>query len=264
MLSVNALISEHAADLIDSLESADDQSLEVELERNAQLDVLVQRVEVRLERTRSGAARVGDQHRCLHFHKAACIEELSDLADDLGSLDKGLPGLLVHDQVHISLAVPEVRILKAVELLRQRRQRLGQKSELLSMYRDLACLGLEDKSLDADDVADVHALEALVSLFAQIVSGHIDLDPALFVLHVAERSLAHDALEHHAAGDGNGLVLQFVKISLDLRAVISLIIFDDLKGILSCCLQFREFLSSDVSSADCPVPLFSPPVCRRH
>ena len=54
------------------------------------------------------------------------------------------------------------------------------------MYRDLAGLGLKDKSLYADDIADIHALEILVGLFAKVVSCDIDLDPAFFILYVAE------------------------------------------------------------------------------
>ena len=204
-----------------------------------------------METSIGSAARIGDKHRGLNFHKAASIEELADLADDLGSLDKGLLGLFIHNEVHISLAVSEICILKAVELLRQRSQGLGQKRQFLGVNGDLAGLGLEDKSLDADNIADIHALEFLVGLLAQIVSGYIDLNAPFLILYVAERSLAHDALEHHAAGDGDSLVLELVKIAFDLRTVVRLIVFYDLKGILSRRLQLREFLSSDLLELGC-------------
>ena len=54
------------------------------------------------------------------------------------------------------------------------------------MYRDLTGLGLEDKTFDADDVADVHALEFLISFLAQVISCYVDLDAAFLILHVAE------------------------------------------------------------------------------
>ena len=159
-----------------------------------------------------------------------------------------------------------------MELLRQRSQGLGQKRQFLGVNGDLAGLGLEDKSLYANDIADIHALEFFVGFLAQIISGYIDLNTAFLVLHVAERSLAHDSLEHHTAGDGDSLILQLVKIAFDLRAVISLIIFNNLKRILSGCLQLRKFLSSDLLELGCFLNLlltfllvilchFLPPYC---
>ena len=103
---------------------------------------------------------------------------------------------------------------------------------------------LKDKARHADDIADVHALKFLIGFLAQVISGYVDLNAAFLVLNVAERSLAHDALEHHAAGDGNGLVFKLIKVLFDLLAVIGLVELDDLKRIFSRCLKLCEFLSS--------------------
>ena len=77
-------------------------------------------------------------------------------------------------------------VLQTVELLRKGRKGLGQQSQLFGVYGDLTGLGLKDEALDADDVADVHALEFLISFLAQVISCYVDLDAAFLILHVAE------------------------------------------------------------------------------
>ena len=72
-----------------------------------------------LKRTRGGSSCIGYQHGGLNLHEIAAIQEIADLLDDLGSLDKGILDLRVHDQVHISLPIAGIRIRQAVEFLRQ-------------------------------------------------------------------------------------------------------------------------------------------------
>ncbi len=64
-------------------------------------------------------------------------------------------------------------------------------------------------------------LEGGIQLFAQRVACHVELDAARSVLHRGKAGLAHDALEHHAAGHahGDGLCLQRLCV---LRAVLDL------------------------------------------
>lgn len=71
------LVSEHPADLVDSFESADDKPLQIKLKGNAELQILVKGVEVRLEGTRGGAAGVGDQHGRFDFDEPLGIEVFS-------------------------------------------------------------------------------------------------------------------------------------------------------------------------------------------
>ena len=125
VLHVEAFISEDAADLVDSLKSADDQSLQVELQGNAELLVLVERIKMRDERTRGRAARVVDKHRRLDFHEIPRVEIAADAGNDLRPLDEGRLDLRVHDEVDISLAVADVRVRQAVELLRKNLQGFG-------------------------------------------------------------------------------------------------------------------------------------------
>ena len=246
MPGIHAFVPENAADLEDTLHAADDQSLQVELQGNAELDVLVQSVEMGLEGTGRGAACVGDQHGGLDFDEVSACQEVPDLADDLGSLIESDPGLIVHDQVHITLSVAHVCIHQSVEFLRKGAQGLGQEGDLLAVDADLTGLCLENKSLYADDIADVQLLEGVVGFFAQVVSGGIDLDPAVPVLDISEGSFAHLALEHHAACQGNVFSFELLEVVSDLGCVVGLVILYDLEGVLSRGLQLCKLVASDL------------------
>jgi hypothetical protein len=67
----DALVAEDAPDLEHPLHPADDQPLEVQLERDAQVQLHVERVVVGGERAGVGAAGLGVQHRGLDLDEAA-------------------------------------------------------------------------------------------------------------------------------------------------------------------------------------------------
>ena len=96
------------------------------------------------------AARVGDQHRRLHLHEALGVQEAADGADDLGTLDEGVLHFRIHDQVHVALAVTQIRVGQAVEFLRQDLETLGKQGDLLRMNRYLTCFRLKHRTADSD------------------------------------------------------------------------------------------------------------------
>ncbi len=63
---------------------------------------------------------------------------------------------------------------------------------------------LNSRAFGANDVAQVPVLEGGVALFADVVARDVDLEAARAVLQRGKAGLAHDALEHHAAGDPGG------------------------------------------------------------
>ena len=69
------LVAEDAAQLVDPREPADDEPLEVELERDPQVEIDVERVVVGRERPGQGSAGDRLQHRCFHFEIAALVQE---------------------------------------------------------------------------------------------------------------------------------------------------------------------------------------------
>ncbi len=78
MTCINALITENPAYFVNSFKSAYDESLEVELQTDSELNVLVESIIVSLEGSCSSAASVGYQHGSLNLHEALCIEVASD------------------------------------------------------------------------------------------------------------------------------------------------------------------------------------------
>ena len=74
VLEGDALVAEVLADLVDALEPADDQALEVELGRDPQVERLVELVVVRHERPRERAAVARLEDRRLDLDEAVLVE----------------------------------------------------------------------------------------------------------------------------------------------------------------------------------------------
>jgi hypothetical protein len=155
----NALVAEVAVDLEHLLEAADDEALEVELRRDAQVELHVERVVVRRERPRRRATRNGMHHRRLDLEIAARHEELADRLHDLRALDEHVARRRIGDQVDVALAVLLLGVGEAVELLGQRTQRLREQAHRVAPHRKLAGLRLEERAGRAHDVAQVPVLE---------------------------------------------------------------------------------------------------------
>ena len=196
-----AFVAEVAVDLEHLLQAAHHQALEVELGRDAQEQLHVERVVVGGEGLGRGAARDGMHHRRLDLEEAVAGHVVADRLHQAAAGHEGVAGLLAHDEVHIALAVLGLGVGEAVELVGQRAQALGEEADLAALDRQLAGLGAEQGAHGADDVADVPALEVGVAFFAQRVAGDVELDAAGEVLDGDEAGLAHHALEHDAAGD---------------------------------------------------------------
>ncbi len=198
----DTFVTEVAVDLVDTLETTDHQTLQIELRSDTQVHVDVQRIVVSDERTRGGTTRDDLHHRGFHFHEALFIEEFTDTGNHLGADHEGLAGLFVGDQIQVALAAASFLVGQAFVLLGQRTQRLGQQADIGNVNGELTGLGLEQGTFDTHDVAQIPLLELLVvETFRQVVTGDVDLDLAGHVLQGGERSLAHDPAGHDATGN---------------------------------------------------------------
>ncbi len=139
----NAFVAEIAVDLEHLFESADHQPLQIELGRDAQVELHVERVVMGDERPRGRAARNRMHHRRFDFEVALREEKIAHRLDDARALDEAQARVLVRDQVEIALAVALLLVGQAVELFRQRAQRLGEHHDVLDAYRQFVGLGLE-------------------------------------------------------------------------------------------------------------------------
>src|SRR3546814_21069378 len=76
--SRESVITDVAVGLVNLLETANDQSLEEQCRRNAQIQIAIERVVMRHERPRRRAASDRLQHRRLDFDEAECIEKIAE------------------------------------------------------------------------------------------------------------------------------------------------------------------------------------------
>ena len=185
------------------------------------------------------------QNGSVHLQVAPAVQELAHGGDDGAALAEGIAHLGVDNAVHIPLAVAQVGILQAVELLRQYLEGLAQQRQALDMNGDFARLGAEHHAAHAQDVADVILLEIGIGVHTQIVPGYINLNIALAVQQVGEGGLAHHAAGGHAARQGHRLPLQLVKTVDHVAAVVGHIIAGQLVGVLPCVNQRLQLLAAD-------------------
>ena len=78
----DAFVAEVAVHFEDLVEPADEQSFQVKLRRDAQIEIDPERLVMRAKRLRRRAARDGLQHRRFHFLKPARFHEAPHLAHD--------------------------------------------------------------------------------------------------------------------------------------------------------------------------------------
>ncbi len=112
------------------------------------------------------------------------------------------------------------------------------------MNGNLTHLCREDAAFHADKVADIQVLELRVRLVSKVIAGDIDLDLPVTVLHMSEAGLAHHALRHQTARDGNLLILVVGIVFLNLPAVRVLVIGHDFVGILPRVNQRLQLLAA--------------------
>ena len=245
MTGINTFITEYTADFVNSFKTTDDQTFQIKLQRNTKLHIFIQRVVMCLERSCCCTACIGYKHRRLYFHEAAAVKEVTDFLKNLGTFDKCISDFRIHDQIHITLTITNICVCQAMELLRKCMQTLGKERDLCCMNRNLTCLCLENFALDANDITDIKLLECLIGLCTQFISCYIRLNISLQITDIAERSLTHDTLLHHTAGYSHFLTFKFIKIVLNLHAVMGYVILSDQKRVIACCLKVSQLAASD-------------------
>ena len=196
----HALVAETAVDLVHALETADHQSLQIQLRRHAQIQIQIQCVVVGNEGLGHGAARDVMHHRRLDFEEAPCVQPAPHRAEDARSRHEDLARFRGHDQVDIPLAVALFDIRQSMPLVRQWPQRLGQQPQRVALQRQLTGPGAHQGALRGDDVADIPSLELFVGV-AEGIGLQEQLQPSAHVLDLREAGLAHDPLGHQPAGD---------------------------------------------------------------
>ena len=190
----HALVAEILRELVDLLETTDDQALQVELVGDAEVDVLVEVVRMGDERLRESTAVTGLENRRLDLDEAFAVEIRADRRDHQRADDRVAPRVLVHQQVEVALAVPDLGVGNAVERVGKRAADLPEQHHLVDGDRRLAATRLRRAAGHPHDVAQVEIDRAGARRVAQ------QLDPAAAVDEVEEDELPHLPAPEHAPG----------------------------------------------------------------
>src|SRR5699024_3004832 len=81
------------------------------------------------------------------------VQIIAHLLDDQAALDERLFGTFTCNQVQITFAVTLLYIFQAVIFIRQRSERLCQRSELLRLHSSLSCVRLELDTFDTEPMS---------------------------------------------------------------------------------------------------------------
>ena len=203
MTNRHAFVAEVAVDLKDPFEAADDEALQIEFRRDAQVHVHVERVVMRHEGLGVGAARDRVEHRRFDFEEAVREHVVADRGDRLRAREEALARLFVHDEVDVALAIAHFRVAETLVLVGKRTDVLRHQTQFARADREFAALRAKERPPDGDDVAEVPGLEVGVGFFADVGGRDEVLHFAREVAHGGEARLAHDALQHHAARAGD-------------------------------------------------------------
>jgi hypothetical protein len=218
---INALVTEDTAELVDLVDAADNQLLERQLSGNAEGKGHVEVIVVGPEGLSGGATSVLHEDRGLDFVEAVVVKVVTDVPDDLGALDEGVSGALVHDQVKVTVPVPLLLVLEAVVLGRNLVQAWRKEDGLVGEDGELAGVGLAlgvglaGEALDTDDVAspDVVVLHGEGCLGLVVKVGSHDLALGAIDSHLVEaKVLASSTDVVNTAGNADLLVLNLLAL----------------------------------------------------
>jgi hypothetical protein len=114
---IHALISELSAHLIDSVQSTDDEHLEVELRSDTEVHIQVKIVVVSNERLGGGTTGLGVKHGGLDSDEIPVIEPAADVGVDLGTGDEDVSDIVVHHEIEVALAESLLGVLEAIVVI---------------------------------------------------------------------------------------------------------------------------------------------------
>src|SRR5690606_24533363 len=155
-------IPEVFGELIDAIKSTDDQSFQIKLIGDTQIQWDIQCIVMGNEWTCSRSTRNCLQDWSFYFHISSVVEVFTHGVEQLRTLNKNLFIVGVYDQVHITHSIALFWIGKGIKSLsvcflnnRKRSQSFGKNLKGLNVDTDFSCLGGEHKTCDTDDITDV-------------------------------------------------------------------------------------------------------------
>ncbi len=191
VLRRDPLVAEVAVDLVHAVKSADGQALEIELRRDAQIQIDIQCIVVCDEGSRRCASRDGMHHRRFNLYISARIEKAPQLLNNLRAGNKHLSRFVVGNQVQIALPVAQLNVGQPMPLFWKGQQRLGKKCQLVNPDGKFVGFRAEEMSANADQIAKIQKVKKPKAALADNVFLYIDLYALAGTLQMRKSRLAH-------------------------------------------------------------------------
>ena len=223
MITIHTFVAEVTTDLIHTFKTTYNKALQVQLRRDTQVHIYVQRVMMRDERTSRSTTGYLLQNRCLHFRVTCLVKYLTHRTQDSCTFEECILHAFIHYQVHITLTITLLRIIESVVCHtvfvlhdRQRFERFGEYCQFLRMHGYLTHLRAENETFDTDKITDVqqflkyHIVHLLLNSrrlltfrkrCLNIITADIHLNTSFRVLQLDERCLTHDSFRHQSTCD---------------------------------------------------------------
>ena len=218
---INTLIAELTANLIHTVQTTNDQHLQVQLGSDTEVQVHVQVVVMGDEGLGNGTTGDHVHHRCLNLKEVTLIKVTANTVDDLGTDGKGVANVLVDDKIQITLAVTSLHVGQTTEVgialgKGKHVQAGGEEGNFGGEDGKLTLARLAGMSLHADDVTAldgaVDLVEGLLSSGVGLEVGH-DLYLGSITTDVVEEELALSTDGVDTSSDGYSLIGQSLSIS---------------------------------------------------
>ena len=175
----------------------------MQLQGDTQVKVTVQGIEVRLKRTGGGSSGHCLQHRGFDFQEVSAPKEFTNFPDNPASRPETLAGVLVDDQVKITLAINLLIVRQPVPFFRQGTKGLGDQPVLLRPDGNFTRLGSKKGTSNPYEVTKVEFLEIGISLLPDFIPADIGLNFAIPIDDLQKRRLAHKTKGNDSAGHRN-------------------------------------------------------------
>ena len=206
VFEADALVAEITPDLVDRGKAADDQPLQIQLEADAQIEVLVELIVVGDERLCGRAAVERLQDRRLDLEETGAVQIGAQRAHDRGPRAEKVARLFVGQQVDVSPAIAYLRIAHAMPFVRHWLERFGQEVDLVNGDAQLAAARYRQRTGCAHEITQIDKPlpHLVVPAVGQVVPLNEKLDLGAAIVQIGETDLAHHADALEPAGHTHG------------------------------------------------------------
>ena len=199
----NSFVAEHATNFKHAFHAANNESLQVQLQRNAQEQLHVQCVVVRKEWASVCAACFHVQHWSFHFNELVVVQRLAETGNGGVTNFESASCLFVNNQVGVSLAVTRVYVGKSVPFVGKWSYCLRQQLRVLHFDGQFTFARGHHQTSYANPVAKVEFVNFVKLGIANNRLRNKQLNVCSTVANGAENKFALVALQQNSAGNSD-------------------------------------------------------------